>query len=84
VIVSAKAKQIKDEIEKYMKASMHMYPDFTYKVIDSLKPDTVVVDLVGNKATVVSIKLNDLAVKLDKLAKVTIRKERKISSITKK
>jgi hypothetical protein len=44
----------------------------------SPKPNTVVIDLVGNKATVVGIKLQDLAERLDKTVIVVVRKEKKL------
>jgi hypothetical protein len=48
-------------------------------MIDSPKPDTFVVDVEGDKASVISIKLSDLAKKLDKGVKILIRKERKLA-----
>lgn len=78
VITSPKHKLIQTGAEKYLTQNAHMYPDLTFKVMTSPKPNTVVIDLVGNKATVVGIKLQDLAERLDKTAIVLVRKEKKL------
>ena len=78
VITSPKHKLIQTGAEKYLTQNAHMYPELTFKVMTSPKPNTFVIDLVGNKATVVGIKLQDLAEKLDKMAIVVVRKEKKL------
>ena len=78
VITSPKHKLIQTGAEKYLTQNAHMYPDLTFKVMTSPKPNTVVIDLVGNKATVVGIKLQDLAERLDKTVIVVVRKEKKL------
>jgi hypothetical protein len=78
VITSPKHKLIQTGAEKYLTQNAHMYPELTFKVMTSPKPNTFVIDLVGNKATVVGIKLQDLAEKLDKTAIVVVRKEKKL------
>jgi hypothetical protein len=78
VITSPKHKLIQTGAEKYLTQNAHMYPELTFKVMTSPKPNTVVIDLVGNKATVVGIKLQDLAERLDKTAIVLVRKEKKL------
>lgn len=78
VITSPKHKLIQSGAEKYLTQNAHMYPDLTFKVMPSPKPNTFVIDLVGNKATVVGIKLQDLAERLDKTAIVLVRKEKKL------
>jgi hypothetical protein len=80
VITSPKHKLIQTGAEKYLTQNAHMYPDLTFKVMTSPKPNTVVIDLVGNKATVVGIKLQDLAERLDKTVIVVVRKEKKLGS----
>jgi hypothetical protein len=78
VITSPKYKLIQSGAEKYLAQNAHMYPDLTFKVMPSPKPNTFVIDLVGNKATVVGIKLQDLAERLDNTAIVLVRKEKKL------
>ena len=78
VITSPKHKLIQSGAEKYLTQNAHMYPDLTFKVMPSPKPNTFVIDLVGNKATVVGIKLQDLAERLDNTAIVLVRKEKKL------
>jgi hypothetical protein len=78
VITSPKHKLIQTGAEKYLTQNAHMYPDLTFKVMTSPKPNTIVIDLVGNKATVVGIKLQDLAERLDKTVIVVVRKEKKL------
>lgn len=78
VITSPKVKQIQDGAEKFMEQYSYLYPDLTFNVIESPKPNTIVIDLIGNKATVVGIKFEDLAKKLDKTATVVVRKEKKL------
>ena len=81
VITSPMIGKIKDEFNKFMSRSdvKSMYP-VSYKVIDSPKPETIVVDVEGDKATVVQIKLADILKRVDKAAKVIIRKEKKLSA----
>ena len=78
VITSPKYKLIQSGAEKYLTQNAHMYPDLTFKIMPSPKPNTFVIDLVGNKATVVGIKLQDLAERLDNTAIVLVRKEKKL------
>jgi hypothetical protein len=78
VITSPKHKLIQTGAEKYLTQNAHMYPELTFKVMTSPKPNTFVIDLVGNKATVVGIKLQDLAERLDKTVIVVVRKEKKL------
>jgi hypothetical protein len=87
VIMSTSHDLIQSSAAKYLTQNTHMYPALTFKIIPSPKPNTFVIDLVGNGATTVSIKLRDLAKKLDKTANVLVRKEKKLGvkeSITKK
>lgn len=81
VITSPAFEKMKTEFTKFMGRPevKSMYP-VRFKMIDSPKPNTVVVDVEGDKASVISIKLTDLAKKLDNKVKVLIRKERKLSS----
>lgn len=78
VITSPKHKEIKAGAEKFMEQYAYLYPDLTFNVIESPKPNTIVIDLIGNKATVVGIKFEDLAKKLDKTSQVVVRKEKKL------
>ena len=78
VITSPKYKLIQSGAEKYLTQNAYMYPDLTFKIMPSPKPNTFVIDLVGNKATVVGIKLQDLAERLDNTAIVLVRKEKKL------
>lgn len=79
VITSPFIAKMKDEFNKFMSRpeTKSMYP-VRYKVIDSPKANTIVVDVEGDKATVVAIKLSDLAKKLDKSVAIIVRKERKL------
>jgi hypothetical protein len=79
VITSPLMDKIKAEYTKFMARPevKTMYP-VRFKMIDSPKPDTFVVDVEGDKATVVAIKLSDLAKKLDKSVAIMVRKERKL------
>jgi len=79
VITSPLMDKIKAEYTKFMARPevKSMYP-VRFKMIDSPKPDTFVVDVEGEKATVVAIKLSDLAKKLDKSVAIMVRKERKL------
>lgn len=79
VITSPAFEKMKTEFTKFMERPevKSMYP-VRFKMIDSPKPNTVVVDVEGDKATVVAIKLSDLAKKLDKSVAITVRKERKL------
>jgi hypothetical protein len=79
VITSPLMDKIKAEYTKFMARPevKSMYP-VRFKMIDSPKPDTFVVDVEGDKATVVAIKLSDLAKKLDKSVAIMVRKERKL------
>lgn len=79
VITSPAFEKMKTEFTKFMGRPevKSMYP-VRFKMIDSPKPNTVVVDVEGDKATVVAIKLSDLAKKLDKSVAITVRKERKL------
>jgi hypothetical protein len=79
VVTSPLMDKIKAEYTKFMARPevKTMYP-VRFKMIDSPKPDTFVVDVEGDKATVVAIKLSDLAKKLDKSVAIMVRKERKL------
>ena len=79
VITSPAFEKMKTEFTKFMGRPevKSMYP-VRFKMVDSPKPNTVVVDVEGDKATVVAIKLSDLAKKLDKSVAITVRKERKL------
>jgi hypothetical protein len=79
VITSPLMDKIKAEYTKFMARPevKSMYP-VRFKMIDSPKADTFVVDVEGDKATVVTIKLSDLAKKLDKSVAIMVRKERKL------
>jgi hypothetical protein len=79
VVTSPAFEKMKTEFTKFMGRPevKSMYP-VRFKMIDSPKPNTVVVDVEGDKATVVAIKLSDLAKKLDKSVAITVRKERKL------
>jgi mRNA-degrading endonuclease HigB of HigAB toxin-antitoxin module len=79
VITSSELEKMKTEMTKFMNRAdiKSMYP-VRFKMIDSPKPNTVVVDVEGDKATVVATKLSDLAKKLDKSVTIMVRKERKL------
>jgi mRNA-degrading endonuclease HigB of HigAB toxin-antitoxin module len=79
VITSSELEKMKTEMTKFMNRAdiKSMYP-VRFKMIDSPKPNTVVVDVEGDKATVVATKLSDLAKKLDKSVAIMVRKERKL------
>jgi len=79
VVTSPLMDKIKAEYTKFMARPevKSMYP-VRFKMIDSPKADTFVVDVEGDKATVVAIKLSDLAKKLDKSVAIMVRKERKL------
>ena len=80
VITSPKSKEMKAEFTKFMARPeiKSQYPGITMKMIDSPKPETIVVDVNGDKATVISIKLGDIVKRVDSKAKVIVRKERKL------
>jgi hypothetical protein len=80
VITSTKSKEMKVEFTKFMSRPeiKSQYPGITMKIIDSPKPETIVVDVNGDKATVISIKLKDITKRVDSNAKVIERKERKL------
>lgn len=80
VITSPKSKEMKAEFTKFMARPeiKSQYPGITMKMIDSPKPETIVVDVNGDKATVIGIKLGDIVKRVDSKAKVIVRKERKL------
>lgn len=80
VITSPASKEIKDEFTKFMSRPeiKTQYPGITMKIVDSPKPETIVVDVNGDKATVIGIKLGDIVKRVDSAAKVIVRKERKL------
>jgi len=80
VITSPASKEIKAEFTKFMSRPeiKTQYPGITMKIVDSPKPETIVVDVNGDKATVISIKLKDITKRVDSNAKVIERKERKL------
>ena len=80
VITSPKSKEMKAEFTKFMSRPeiKSQYPGIAMKIIDSPKPETIVVDVNGDKATVIGIKLGDIVKRVDSKAKVIVRKERKL------
>jgi hypothetical protein len=79
VVTSSELEKMKTEMTKFMnRADIKSMYTVRFKMIDSPKPNTVVVDVEGDKATVVATKLSDLAKKLDKSVTIMVRKERKL------
>lgn len=76
VITSKKAKEITKEMQAFIKRP-EMKKDYPVKLTikPGVIPDTVVVDIAGEGATVMGTKLGDLAKKLDKTATIKTKKE---------
>jgi hypothetical protein len=81
VITSDKIKEIKKAFAEFMSRAdiKSQYPDVKITMVDSkVKPNTIVVDVNGDKATVIQIKLSDVLKRTDSKAISVVRKEKKL------
>jgi len=76
VITTGKSKEVQTEIEKFV-ARPEMKKDYPVKlkITKGVKPNTLVVDISGEGATVMGTKLGDQAKKIDKAAVVKTKTE---------
>jgi hypothetical protein len=82
VIKSSKVPAIKKEIEQYI-ARPETKREYPAKITikPGASPDVLVVDISGENATTLGIKISDQAKKVDKIADVKTRKELKLKSM---
>jgi len=82
VITTTKADLISDEANKFIaRPDMKQNYPCKIKITPGVKPNTLVIDISGSGATVMGMKLSDLAKKFDKAAIVKTKQEIKRTAV---